>query len=192
MTSAAWISSSDSWLIPEPPASTHGQRLHGFLSTTCYTLPPPPPALAKRANRRNQSPVVGYELSPRKHKDWQGMFGHTCTMFDMAVMDEIGAGWSMRRLARLFGVECHEPDPRRPNWPDTELLLNFLIRRHGIKPHLIGHEENHVRNRDENIDHCRSLTAALLYNETRYRQVRVWAEEAMAEARERIEQWRLT
>lgn len=139
---------------------------------------------------RDGSPVVGYELSPRKHKDWQGMVGHTCTMLDMAVMDEIGAGWSMRRLARQFGLRDHRPDPNRPNWPDTELLLNYTLRSHGITPRLIGHEENHVRNCDENIDHCRSLTAGLLYNETYYDKARGWADEAMSEARARVELWK--
>ena len=125
--------------------------------------------------------AVGYELSPRKHKDWQGMLGHTCTLLDMGVMDDLGAGWSLRRLSRKFGVVNYEPDPMRPNWPDTELLLNYLLRENGITPHLIGHEDNHVRNKDENIDHCRSLTSGLLYNETYYRIARSWAEEAMTE-----------
>jgi len=137
-----------------------------------------------------ESAVVGYELSPRQHPDWKGMFGHTCTMFDMATMDEIGAGWSMRRLARIFGIESHVPDPRRPNWPDTELLLNYICREHQITPHLIGHEENFVRNLDENIDHCRSLTGGLLYNQPHYEKARRWADDAMAEAHERIAAWR--
>ena len=139
---------------------------------------------------REKSPVVGYELSPRKHKDWKGMVGHTCTLLEMAVMDEIGAGWSLRRLARVFGVVNYAPDPNRPNWPDTELLLNYLLRENGITPHLIGHEENHVRNVDENIDHCRSLTAGLLYNATYFQKAKRWAAAAMTEARERIEQWK--
>lgn len=138
---------------------------------------------------QERSPVVGYELSPRQHQDWQGMFGHTCTLFDMGVMDEIGAGWSMRRLARLFNVEDHTPDPRRPSWPDTELLLNYLVRERGITPYLIGHEENSVRNKDENIDHCRSLTSGLLYNPAYYERARRWAEAAVDEARQRITQW---
>lgn len=139
---------------------------------------------------RDRSSVVGYELTPRKHPDWKGMFGHTCTMFDMRVMDRIGAGWSMRRLATLYGIENHEPRPDRPNWPDTELLLNYIIREHGIEPLLIGSEENFIRNKDENIDHCRSLTGAMLYNPEHYQKARTWAEEAMAEAKQRIHQWK--
>lgn len=137
-------------------------------------------------------PVVGYELSPRQHPDWKGMFGHTCTMFEMQVMDRIGAGWSMRRLAALYGLENHEPRPDKPNWPDTELLLNYIIREHKIEPLLIGHEENFIRNKDDNIDHCRSLTGALLYNPEHYQKALAWAEEAMTEARQRINAWSQT
>ncbi len=135
-------------------------------------------------------PVVGYELSPRQHPDWKGMFGHTCTMFHMRTMDRIGAGWSMRRLATLYGLENHEPRPDKPNWPDTELLLNYIVRDHGIEPKIIGHEENFIRNKDENIDHCRSLTGALLYNPAHYEKALAWAEQAMTEAQERIEAWK--
>ena len=137
-----------------------------------------------------KSPVVGYELSPRQHPDWKGMVGHTCTLFDMPTMDRIGAGWSMRRLVRMFDIETHEPHPERPNWPDTELLVNYLVRQAGYEPHLIGHEENFVRNRDENIDHCRTLTGGLLYNRAHYEKAKAWMEEAMQEASERITAWR--
>jgi len=138
------------------------------------------------------SPVVGYELTPRQHPDWKGMVGHTCTLFDMPTMDDIGAGWSMRRLVRMFDIETHEPNPNRPNWPDTELLVNYIVRQAGYRPHLIGHEENFVRNRDDNIDHCRTLTGGLLYNQAHYEKAKVWADEAMQEARERIAVWRAT
>ena len=138
-----------------------------------------------------KSPVVGYELSPREHKDWVGMVGHTCTMMDMGVMDDLNAGWSIRRLARQFGMQNYEPDPMRPNWPDTELLLNYTLRKNGITAHIIGHEENHVRNKDENIDHCRSLTAGLLYNDTYYKKAMGWAEDAISEAEERIQLWKV-
>jgi hypothetical protein len=138
---------------------------------------------------QSHSPVVGYELTPRQHPDWKGMVGHTCTLFDMSVMDRIGAGWSMRRLVRAYDIETHEPHPDRPNWPDTELLINYIVRERGIVPHLIGHEENFARNRDDNIDHCRTLTGSLLYNPAHYEKARKWTEEAMEEARARIAAW---
>lgn len=138
---------------------------------------------------QTQSPVVGYEISPRQHEDWQGMFGHTCTMFEMQTMDRIGAGWSMRRLVTLFDIDSHEPSWERPNWPDTELLLNYLVRQNDITPHLIGHEENFVRHLDENIDHCRTLTGAMLYNAEHYAKASAWADDAMREAQARIKLW---
>lgn len=139
---------------------------------------------------RKRSPVVGYELSPRSHPDWRGMVGHTCTLLDMQVMDEIGAGWSMRRLARRFGVEDHRPDPTRPNWPDTELLLNYQLRENGIAPHLIGHEHNGERTLDSNIDHCRSLSTSKLYTVGHQHKMTGWLPDALAQARDRIASWR--
>lgn len=117
------------------------------------------------------------------------MVGHTCTMLEMQTMDRIGAGWSMRRLVTLFDIESHEPSWERPNWPDTELLLNYLVRQNGITPQLIGHEENFVRHLDDNIDHCRTLTGAMLYNAAHYAKASGWVEEAMRAAHERIELW---
>lgn len=137
-----------------------------------------------------ESPVVGHQLSPREHEDWIGMVGHTCLMLNMEVMDEIGAGWSLRRLARRHGLENYKPDPMRPNWPDTELLLNYTLREHDIVPYLTGTEENHVRNTDTYIDHCRSLTAGLLYNRQYYEKAKSWADDAVRAAQERIHEWR--
>ncbi len=135
------------------------------------------------------SPVVGYEITPRRHDDWVGMVSHTCTMLDMKEMDKIGCGWSLRRLATLFGMEDHSPNPDRPNWPDTELLLNYLLRDNDIVPFLIGKEENFSRNKDENIDHCRTLTSGLLYNKEYYKKALSWVDDAMGQARERLKNW---
>lgn len=139
---------------------------------------------------RTQSPVVGHQLSPRKHDDWKWMVGHTCLMLDMFVMDEIGAGWSMRRLSRRYGLEDYAPDPMRPSWPDTEMLLNYTLREHGIDPHFTGTEENNVRNQDGYIDHCRSLTAGLLYSPNYYAKARGWAIDAIEKAKLRIADWK--
>lgn len=140
---------------------------------------------------RAGSPVVGHRLSPRRHEDWKKMVGHTCLMLDMDVMDEIGAGWSMRRLARRHGIEDHCPNPNRPGWPDTEMLLNYTLSEHGIAPHFVGAEENYCRNTDTYIDHCRSYTAGLLYNPAHYAIASEWLESAMADANQRIDEWRV-
>ena len=135
------------------------------------------------------SPAVGYEITPRGHDDWHGMVSHTWTMLDMKVMDEIGIGWGLRRLGRLFNIEDHSPDPTRPNWPDTELLLNYLLRDNQIEPFLMGKEENFTRNKDENIDHCRTLTGGLLYSREYYTKAMGWLEDALGQARERLKNW---
>jgi len=137
------------------------------------------------------SPVVGYEISPRKHKDWQGMVSHTATMYHMPTMDKIGFGWSLRRLCNLHNVGDCKPNAKRPNWPDTEILGNYILREQGIAPHLIGHEKNFSRQIDDNIDHFRSYTSSKLYNSDYYKQAKEWFEDARIEAIERIKAWRI-
>lgn len=133
--------------------------------------------------------AVGYRISPRKHKDWKWMLGHTCTMFHVPTLDDVGAGWSMRRLARLYGLKNHEPDPNRPNWPDTELLINYMLKENGIKPYLIGSEENHQRNETTHFDHCRSLVSGKLYSPEYYERAKEWMADAIQQARRRVLEW---
>lgn len=138
---------------------------------------------------KGKFPVVGYEMSPRQHDDWKGMISHTATMYHIKTLDEIGFGWSMRRLASLYGLENQEPNPERPNWPDTEILGNLLLRKHKIKTKIIGQEKNFQRNKDENIDHGRSITLSMLYSPDYYKSASEWFEEAKLEAKDRIKKW---
>lgn len=140
---------------------------------------------------KTKSPVVGYEITPRPHEDWEGMVSHTATMMHMPTMDKIGAGWSLRRLCNIYGIKNKKPNPDTPNWPDTEILLNCILRKYEIKPHLIGKENNFERNLDENIDHCRTLTSGLLYNEDYYQKAKKWMDNAMQEAEARLKIWRI-
>jgi glycosyltransferase involved in cell wall biosynthesis len=135
-------------------------------------------------------PVVGYQISPRAHPDWRGMVSHTATIYHIATMDRLGFGWSQRRLCNIVGLDDYRPNPQRPNWPDTELLGNYLLRMAGIVPFLIGEERNFVRHVDENLDHCRSLTSARLYSPEYLKTATKWTQIAIQEARERIEQWK--
>lgn len=137
----------------------------------------------------DDSPVVGYEISPRQHKDWKGMVSHTATMYHMPTMDKIGFGWSQRRLCNLFGVESHKPNPMKPNWPDTELLGNYILRNNDILPKLIGSERNFMPHKDANIYHARTLTSGKLYSPEYYKMAQKWADEAMEEARLNIHTW---
>jgi hypothetical protein len=138
---------------------------------------------------KTKSPAVGYELSPRAHHDWKGMLSHTASMYDMKVMDKIGFGWSLRRLCNEFGIVNYKPDPMRPNWPDTEILGNYILKENNIVPHLVGGEENQSRTLDDNIDHFRSYTSGKMYSPPYFKQVKEWYDSAKAEALKRIEEW---
>lgn len=135
-------------------------------------------------------PVVGYEMSPRGHDDWRGMVSHTATMYHIPTLDKIGFGWSMRRLASICEMDSHAPHPDRPNWPDTEILGNMIMRENGVKTKIIGGEKNFERNRDENIDHARSISLGMLYSPDYHRAASKWFDEAKSEARDRIEMWK--
>lgn len=139
---------------------------------------------------KSSSPVVGYELSPRAHHDWKGMVSHTASMYQMSVMDRIGFGWSLRRLCNEYGIVDYKPDPMRPNWPDTEILGNYILRKNGINPYLVGKEDNQCRTLDENIDHFRSYTAGKMYSPPYFQKVSKWYESAVLEATKRIELWK--
>lgn len=138
---------------------------------------------------QTESPVVGYEISPRAHNDWKGMVSHTATMFNMPAMDKIGFGWSLRRLANIYGLKDYKPNPMRPSFPDTEILGNYILRFYKIKPHLVGTEQNFCRNNDDNIDHCRSITSGKLYSPPYFEKASEWMAQAKQEAMSRIDQW---
>lgn len=137
----------------------------------------------------DKTPAVGYQMSPRDHKDWEDMVSHTCTMLHMPTMDKIGAGWSLRRLCNNRQVE-HKPNILGANWPDTEILLNYILWENGYKAKLIGKEENQKRTVDDRIDHCRTLTAGRLYSPKYAVKVNAWVVDAINKAKERIEVWR--
>ena len=135
-------------------------------------------------------PVVGYEMSPRQHDDWKGMISHTATMYHVRTLDKIGFGWSMRRLAAIYDLDSQEPHPERPNWPDTEILGNLILRQNEIKTKIIGSENNFQRNKDENIDHSRSISLGMLYSPAYYQSAKKWFDEAKKEAEDRIICWK--
>lgn len=138
----------------------------------------------------SKSPAVGYELSPRAHEDWKGMLSHTASLYHMETMDKIAFGWSLRRLCHDFGIVDYKPDPMRPNWPDTEILGNYILRRHKIEPYLIGPEQNAARNLDHNIDHFRSYTSGKLYSPPYFQQAKEWYNDARKQALKRINEWK--
>jgi glycosyltransferase involved in cell wall biosynthesis len=141
-------------------------------------------------DEEDKFPVVGYEMSPRQHDDWRGMISHTASMYHLRTLDKIGFGWSMRRIASLYGLKDHSPSSDRPNWPDTEILGNYILRDNNIKTKIIGSEQNFQRNKDEYIDHCRSMSLGLLYSEFYYKSSSEWRSDAHEEAKQRIKKWK--
>lgn len=137
----------------------------------------------------SKSSVVGYEISPRIHADWVGMVSHTASMYYMPAMDKIGFGWSLRRLSNYYDITDYRPNINRPQWPDTEILGNYILRNNNIVPYLIGKESNFERTVDENIDHFRSFTSGKLYSPDYYKKVNEWYEDAKKEANKRLLEW---
>ena len=135
-----------------------------------------------------ENPVVGWEMSPRGPGGLQGDFtgqtsddypGHCCILFHMPTMDRIGAGWSIRRSANVFG-SARGPDPLVKGWPDTETCLGNLFFQHGIKPHYLGRETNHTNQETQYCTHARSRTGL---GETPRHQA------AIRRARTRLKRW---
>lgn len=134
-------------------------------------------------------PAVGYEITERPHPDWHGMISHTASIFSMDTVYRLGLSWNLRRLCNKYGIHDPSPDPRRPNWPDTELLVNYQLRDAGITPLIIGTEKNGERTIDRNIDHCRSHASTQLYDPAAFRRVRRWIADATEAAEARIKTW---
>lgn len=136
-------------------------------------------------------PAMGYQMTPRAHADWERMVSHTATMLYMPTMDRIGAGWSLRRLCNNRKVD-HIPNILGNNWPDTELLINYILWENNLQAALIGTEKNHERTDDQYVDHCRSITAGRLYSQEYAAKAQIWLDDALTKAKERIELWKST
>jgi hypothetical protein len=137
---------------------------------------------------RENQPVVGYEMSPRPDTNgWRNVVSHTCSMLHMPTMRRIGATWSFERY-----WESGEASPQGHGFPDTEQPFDRCIRRAGIFPYIIGHDENHVRYTDGHIDHVRSLSGLRLYD--RAGELHLGCEanlkRALGEAKARLQAWR--
>ena len=107
----------------------------------------------------------------------------------MKTMDKIGFAWSLRRLCNEYNIVDYKPDPMRPNWPDTEILGNYILRKNNIETIIIGHEENEKRTNDSNIDHFRSYTSGKMYSPPHFKKTKEWFEDAMKLAKIRIKEW---
>jgi hypothetical protein len=134
------------------------------------------------------TPVVGYRLSPRDWAtdEWKWMVGHTATMCYLPTLHRIGATWSFQRIKHQWGY----PWQITGGWPDTETGFNHCLRAAGIVPVFIGHDRNHERQVDDNIDHCRSYPCSKVYDDGYHSNARGWMEAALREGRARLVEWR--
>jgi hypothetical protein len=128
-----------------------------------------------------ERPVVGYSMDQRPGDEWQRCVSHTCTMFHVEALRNIGMAWSMR-VADHVGMGPRIDMASVNGWPDTEITFNRCLRRAGITPTIIGQEQNLRRTVDANIDHSKSQT---IFAEDRYS----IGQQSMTEARRRVEEW---
>lgn len=162
---------------------------------------------ASRCDAAN--PVIGYGMTDRSRReiarltnrqpdeigshewtdDWPWMVGHTALMTHAPTMRSRGI-WFDRRIGSQTGMVPFDRD----FW-DTEYSFNWHLRRKGITPERVAGESNFARNRDENIDHVRSMGVKAIYDHAgggdhQWRAKREeWLSEALAEARARAVEW---
>jgi hypothetical protein len=74
-------------------------------------------------------------------------------------------------------------------WPDTESFLQLSLDRAGIKPKLLGSEENFELTSNEWFDHARSYTLTRHLWTPGQNKVIGYANQALEAARQRLEQW---
>ena len=127
-------------------------------------------------------------MSPRPETQrWRNVVSHTCSMLHMPTMRRLGVTWSFERY-----WESGEAAPQQHGYPDTEQPFDRCLRRAGVFPYLIGHDVNHARSVDANIDHVRSLSGLELYNRhgELHRACRTNLAAALREAKSRAAAWR--
>lgn len=135
-------------------------------------------------------PVVGYEISGRCHVKgamsllWRGMVGHTATCIHFPTIQRLGITWSLDRGFDEYGLTRAETSDT-----DTEIPFNLHLRKHGIKPVLLGHDLNFVRDRHEDFDHCRSYASSALYSPEHFERARQWIASGIADAQQRAREW---
>ena len=151
-----------------------------------------------------ESPCVGYQITDRPHwvvngerchdSDW--MVGHTMTLIDRDYFEKNRILWSLRAGCATKGwdISLHGNPVNKPNVIDTEVFINYELKRLGKPPVLIGdREENYVRNVNQHFDHVRSAPSAMIYAKAgsviRRNQVE-WKGKAIALAKSRLKRWK--
>jgi len=105
-------------------------------------------------------------------------------------MDEIGAGWSLRRACHEWNATHTQDSPSLGNLLDTELCLSTILADANIAPHFIGTERNFEMTVDDRMRHVRSRPGAKLYSPAHAAKSNEWMDEAIKECRQNIALWR--
>lgn len=136
------------------------------------------------------TPVVGWQMSERSWitDQWRGLVSHTFTMLHAKTMRRIGATWHLQRGRDVLGITDYYAN----GWPDTETTFGQCLKAAGITPKLLGEEYNFQRQTTEWWDHARSLTGLRVYSYSTElaAKAEVYAATVIAEATERLRQWR--
>ncbi len=130
-----------------------------------------------------QTPVVGYRMSPRRSPRYKTMVGTVMTCVRVQVMDRIRATWNQRWL-QMIGC------PDEPDWPDVEVPFNESLRFAGIEPKLLGDTIVGSRQQTPHFEHIGGYTTALLYAPAQRHQMEAWADEVITTAESRYASWR--
>jgi hypothetical protein len=134
------------------------------------------------------TPVVGWEQSPRHDPGYKGCVSHTATMWHMPTMRAKSISWGWEYWYSVHGL------PARPTigYPDTEQPVNLRLREAGIVPKLLGGEPNFERHVTEWFDHPRSVAGARAQpmHERLKRKVLAYLPAALADAKARLAEWK--
>lgn len=120
-----------------------------------------------------QTPVVGYQMSPRKGTEgWRTVTSHTASMYHMPTARKLGVTWSLQRAVEMLGML---PDDVGNGWPDTETAPALVYAAAGVGVRwaddsmsdgpsvlMVGTEPNDPYE-DANLVHVRSATSMGLY-----------------------------
>ena len=93
-----------------------------------------------------------------------GTIGMVCSVFDIAIMDQINLKWSLRSCHHLFGMS--RGPTHSYGFPDTETASKFFFDKAGIRPKFLGRETNFENQETEHWIHSRSMTLELLPRHT--------------------------
>lgn len=132
-------------------------------------------------------PVVGYEMSPRMNKSYQGMVSSVLTIMHMETMDRLRATWNPRWLRVNKPALLGESQ----GWPSAEVAFNVMLQSAGIKPKLIGKGQIRERHITPHFDHVTSYSTTSLYDPAYFLEAEAAMVDVLAAAEQRLAQWRL-